>query len=96
MNRGRGAWTELLLLILEKYRETRVIHYAATLESFGDVIGHRYGGSLQLVAEAAVMAKEIVTSELQHGLGQPGSVLPYWQVFKMVISHGGKQNYKLR
>ena len=42
------------------------------------------------------MAKEIVTSELQHGLGQLGSVLPYWQVFKMVISHRGKQNYKLR
>ena len=42
------------------------------------------------------MAKEIVTSELQHGLGQLGSVLPYWQVFKLVISHPGKQNYKLR
>ncbi len=42
------------------------------------------------------MVKEIVTSELQHRLGQPGSVLPYWQVFKMVISHRGKKNYKLR
>ena len=42
------------------------------------------------------MAKEIVTSELQHGLGELGSVLPYWQVFKLVISHRGKQNYKLQ
>ena len=29
------------------------------------------------------MAKEIVTGELQHGLGELGSVLPYWQVFEI-------------
>ena len=59
----------------------------AALESFGNVIGNRRDGPLQLVPKSAPQPRRSFSQEVIAMIEEPGRALPCREIFESLVSH---------